>query len=232
MGLGREANQPSELVLPDRMGMVNDYANQINGTEQIKLDEKLRQWLDEFGVEMVVLTSIIDPVGSAAAYADKMIEAWELGDKAILLLFARAGVDKWSYELRIGREAEALFHDAGDKLVKLRSRLDFFVKRKSISAGVQESVATFEGLLQKQEELPPIPSDPWWRALVSSLPGTGLLLLGIAGMVGVSLGVRFVMRRLCPRCGRRLQNYRGPARSYRRSGQYLSCPHCGYGRMR
>lgn len=223
---------PTPPTLPDRTGLINDYANQISGSQQMLLEERLSKLKEEFGVEIVVLTSIVDPFDEVTTYAGRIIDAWQLGEKSVLLLFARTGTDKWSYEFHLGHEATGLFQNAEGKIEKLKSRLDFLVKRKSIKAAIQDTIDELENILRAKDQGTATPAESRGGFSLPSLNGMGYALLGIVGVLGIVFGVRSMLRKLCPRCGRRLRDYRGPTRSYRRSGIYLSCPHCGYGRMR
>ena len=232
LALDPQTSTPLTPTLPDRMGFINDYANQISGSQQMLLEERLSKLKEEFGVEIVILTSIVDPFDEVATYAGRIIDAWQLGEKSILLVFARTGVDKWSYEFYLGREATGLFQNAEGKIEKLKSKLDFLVKRKSIKAAIQDTIDGLEDLLRAKDQANATQQESGFGFSFPSLNGVGYALLGIVGVLGLVFGVRSVLRKLCPRCGRRLRDYRGPARSYRRSGTYLSCPNCGYGRMR
>jgi uncharacterized membrane protein YgcG len=237
LGIAQENATSSEPTLPDQIGFVNDYGNQISGAQQNELEKRLQAIKEDFALEIIVMTSIIDPMDNAKAYAEKIAEAWELGENTILVLFAKYG-GKWSgYAIRIGSEAAKLLNKDEARIEKLKTQItDFHLKRQNVKAAIVESVEIFESILQidKKSETPSETNsaNSGFNFSMPSLGGVGIAALAFVGVVGLFVGVRVALKRFCPRCGRRLRNYRGPARSYRSSQTYVSCPNCGYGRMR
>ncbi len=237
LGIAQETTQPSGTTLPGRKGLINDYANTLSGAQEQEWEKRLRAIKEEFDLDVVVMTSIIDPMNDAKVYAEKIAEAWELGDNSILLLFAKYESRWGGYALQIGSEAAKLISKDKARIEKLKSKItDFHLKRQSIKAAIVESIETFESILQVKKN-PETPNDSGATSTsfsfsFPSLGGVGIAALALVGVVGLFLGVRVVLKRFCPRCGRRLRDYRGPVRSYRASRTYVSCPNCGYGRMR
>ncbi len=152
---------------------------------------------------LVYLASWRDPFGDPERYAAEVFRAWKLSDNHLLLVFVRGEDRRWRVALHKGA---ALSLPLG--LEKLVSRAELEANRARPGyAAVHFVTALLSALHEKKSS--ESASFPWRYALF--------------GAIFVAL-VLFVVRRVCPRCGRPLRRVRSL------SGIILVCPRCRYTR--
>jgi uncharacterized membrane protein YgcG len=217
------AQEPEEIVLPRPMGAINDYAAVLGGARQ-SLEEELQTIKENFHVQIVILATIYDPYDDPPRYAQEIWGFWKLGKDTVLLVFVKEQTkNQWAFALRLGDEVRERFSSAD--LERMQSGLSYLLERRRVKTAIEESVKALRAMLEGSYGQPP-PSVSGGQLLVWLW-----VVVGLAGLGGVTLGVRALLQGRCPRCGARMRVYH----TYSRQGAriaYRSCPRCGYSRLR
>ncbi len=220
-----QEDEESTVVLPRRMGTINDYAA-VLGSQRAGLETQLEAIQQNFGVQLVMLATIFDPFDNVQLYAQRIWEFWKLGKRTALLIFVKEQVkNRWVFALRLSDDLQGLFRP--EHLERLGQGLRHHLERRRIKTAMEESVGALQAMLDGSYGQPP-PSLP---AISFRLAWVFMALAGLIGLGGVALGLRAFLRNRCPRCGARLRSYRTTGRRGTRT-QYRSCPYCGYAKMR
>ncbi len=147
MPLGQVSLAQQLIAVPTLNALVMDTASMMSESARSQLDQQLRQYYQDTGSQIVVLTVVTTAGESTFDYGARVMESWRLGrkgvDDGVLLLIAR---DDRRMQLLVGRGLEGAIPD-----VYARRILDDIVtpafQKQDIDAGIVNAVAQIEKLI-------------------------------------------------------------------------------------
>ncbi len=161
-------------------------------------------------MSLVYLATWRDPFGDLTTYTGAVFSAWRLAADALLVVFLRGEDRRWRVEARLGEQAARLIPWAEWEDILAEARTE--VNRVQPAAAVINLAERLFDLLSSDRKPLKETRRSW---------GWAYAVAGLAGVIGLAVGVRLF---LCPRCFRPLRR-RASLR-----GILRVCPRCRYTR--
>lgn len=202
-------------LLPQQVGVVNDYAASLGGKPQrAQLTQTLADLKSTHGVSLVILVSERDPFNDPSRYAAEIRRAWSLPNaRNAFVLFLKTN-GQWKLDVWLGQELSFLSELEG--FGPYQTQLKTLTQRGLIR---QAALHAAEGLLALLSRFQtPAPAGSRGLGFPWELAGGG-----VVGLAALGIAWRW-LRSFCPHCVRRLQRVRRGKRTLKR------CARCGYNR--
>jgi hypothetical protein len=232
-------------LLPEPIGDLNDYGAQLGESTRRELQSQIDRLRGRAGVRVTVLITLLDPFSDPVRYAREIWERWELDQEqgqgqgqAVLLVFVREG-ERWAFAWRASPDLMPRLQ--GSWGVELRRVVDELLQGRRVAQAARRALGA---LVEVFDVAPPAapPETPVVRRGVWPYAPTFGWIVGVGlGLGALYLGLRWIVRWICPQCGRKLRR-RSPGMPHlygrrRRNGSRRSlrewvyyCRRCGYHR--
>lgn len=242
--VGFPAEEPRPL-LPGRIGDLNDYGAQLGEGTRRTLQSQIDRLRERAGARVTVLITLLDPFSDPERYAREIWKRWELDQEqgqeqgqAVLLVFVREG-ERWAFAWQAS--SDLMDRLGGSWAAELRRAVDERLQERRVAAAARRALSTLSDALDVGPPAAP-PEPPAVRR--STWPYAPAFGWGVGiglGLGALYLGLRWVVRWVCPACGRKLhRRSAGMSHLYgrrRRNGARRSprewvyyCRRCGYHR--
>lgn len=206
--------------LPLPVGPLSDYGSVLDRHGRERILALIEDSKGRLGIAVNILASWEDPYGDIDRYAGAILQAWGLGEgKTILAVFLKTK-ENWDVSV-VGGAGTAFGHPALAQALA-KGVADLVAHRR-----IEEAMAELFAVLER--ELAP-PASVTERRHSS---GIGRALWIPLAVGGGFLLLLFILRRICPRCGRILRiRERSPFGPWRGRDRVYYCRRCGYSRIK
>lgn len=209
------------ISLPDKIGRLNDYGNVLTIEEQRSLKEKITQ-LEDKEIGLTLLISTRDPYLNPDIFASKIRAKWgiqEKGNESFILFVWEEG--SWAVRTFFTTSLLNLF--SAEDLKNYQETLRKKASNEEIRTGTIYAVnAVYRKVFPPKKEKTNRPTED-----AEGLPLLYKIIGGtVAGIILLTLLIRWEAMRRCPQCGSRLTISRVNDEFTKET--IKNCPECGY----
>lgn len=212
-----------EIGLPKQMGYINDYGA-IFGADRRALQSKIDELKREFSIEMVILISERDPYRDPSLLAENIVKEWGLtGERTLFALYVKQDKE-WLIKIGLSPDLESRF---AEDINLLKGRMEGKLKEGKVREVVEQTVSSVYTIIKGTHG-----RDKGDESSAKNSSNLYLLIGAIA--VAVLLIGYNIMKRLCPRCGRRMRVRESTPFGIYGGVRHIIyyCPNCGYSKVR
>ncbi|MCI2425098.1 TPM domain-containing protein [Candidatus Acetothermia bacterium] len=199
--------------------MLNDYANILDHHRRRALLSLIEEARERFAIDVYLLFSWEDPFADIDRFADAILDFWNLERRDVLLgVFVRYG-RRWEGRIVAGKSLVRRYPLLASTV---EEEITFFIRHHEVARAAEELFTQITAFFA----LPPVVAPP-----VNEDRPTRVWIIFV--IVGTTLLLLFIIRRICPRCIMILVRRRStPSALPQREKVIYYCRRCGYIRIR